>query len=375
MTRDELIVATRQLVDEGDRLRAAPSLASLQMWLQRSDDLLATAWGSMDRYHLAWLMVGKPKGIVRGRPMTAGRGGGLRPRGGHPEDGGAADEPRSGRAPAHAVRRRDRRARQRRGECRPGRPRCMVGSARRGAHRIGLGCPPTPRSRIAWPRRAAAPTSTSGMVSAERRDRTGCSDDGPLAGSAAGHGGRRNEDRTGAGPDRPRLPVARASARPADPGTRRRLLRPGGPQGRRSTWSSSAHRRSLRDDAAALRARLPSRGRRYAASRLARRPAGRPGAPGRGARRGRASVPRARRPLLRVRAAAPTGRRVRSRRRPDRRRCCPAPGSVADRLDAWDRQFEIPGERLAGGPRPGSSSAVESARRRSSACPMAKTSG
>ncbi len=71
MTRDELIGGTRQLIDEGDRLRANPSLASLQMWLQRSDDLLATAWGSMDRYHLAWLMVGKPKGIVRGRPMTA----------------------------------------------------------------------------------------------------------------------------------------------------------------------------------------------------------------------------------------------------------------------------------------------------------------
>ena len=71
MTRDELIAGTRQLVDEGDRLRANPSLPSLQMWLQRSDDLLATAWGSMDRYHLAWLMVGKPKGIVRGRPMSA----------------------------------------------------------------------------------------------------------------------------------------------------------------------------------------------------------------------------------------------------------------------------------------------------------------
>jgi hypothetical protein len=70
VTRDELIAATRQLVDEGDRLRANPSLPSLQMWLKRSDDLLATAWGSMDRYHLAWLMVGKPKGIVRGRPMT-----------------------------------------------------------------------------------------------------------------------------------------------------------------------------------------------------------------------------------------------------------------------------------------------------------------
>jgi hypothetical protein len=71
MTRDELIAGTRQLVDEGDRLRANPSLASLQMWLKRSDDLLATAWGSMDRYHLAWLMVGKPKAIVRGRPMTS----------------------------------------------------------------------------------------------------------------------------------------------------------------------------------------------------------------------------------------------------------------------------------------------------------------
>ena len=70
MTRDELIAGTRQLIDEGDRLIANPSLPSLQMWLKRSDDLLATAWGSMDRYHLAWLMVGKPKGIVRGRPMT-----------------------------------------------------------------------------------------------------------------------------------------------------------------------------------------------------------------------------------------------------------------------------------------------------------------
>ena len=70
MTRDEVIAATRQLVEDGQRLAANPSLGGLQVWLQRSDDLLATAWGSMDRYHLAWLMVGKPKGIVRGRPMT-----------------------------------------------------------------------------------------------------------------------------------------------------------------------------------------------------------------------------------------------------------------------------------------------------------------
>jgi hypothetical protein len=71
MTRDELISRTRQLIDEGDRLIAQPSMSGMQVWLQLSDDLLATAWGSMDRYHLAWLMVGKPKSIVRGRPMTA----------------------------------------------------------------------------------------------------------------------------------------------------------------------------------------------------------------------------------------------------------------------------------------------------------------
>lgn len=70
MTRDELIAATRALVAEGERLIADPSLGGLQVWLQRSDDLLATAWGSMDRYHLAWLMVGKPKDVVRGRAMT-----------------------------------------------------------------------------------------------------------------------------------------------------------------------------------------------------------------------------------------------------------------------------------------------------------------
>ena len=71
MLRDELIARTRQLIAEGDRLQADPTLRGLQTWLQLSDDLLVTAWGSMDRYHLSWLMVGKPKDIVRGRPMTA----------------------------------------------------------------------------------------------------------------------------------------------------------------------------------------------------------------------------------------------------------------------------------------------------------------
>src|SRR4029078_7481379 len=57
--------------DEGDRLQVQPTLRGLQTWLQLSDDLLVAAWGSMDRYHLAWLMVGKPKDILRGRAMSA----------------------------------------------------------------------------------------------------------------------------------------------------------------------------------------------------------------------------------------------------------------------------------------------------------------
>ena len=69
MTRAELISRTRQLIAEGERLDADPSLSGLRLWLQLSDDLLASAWGAMDRYHLSWLQVGRPKDIVRGRPM------------------------------------------------------------------------------------------------------------------------------------------------------------------------------------------------------------------------------------------------------------------------------------------------------------------
>ena len=69
MTRDELISRTRQLVDEGVRLQANPSFDAMRTWLQLSDDLLSTAWGSMDRYHLSWLQVGRPRSIIRGRQM------------------------------------------------------------------------------------------------------------------------------------------------------------------------------------------------------------------------------------------------------------------------------------------------------------------
>jgi hypothetical protein len=69
LTRAELIRRTRQLIEEGERLAANPSRDALNVWLQLSDDLLASAWGQMDRYHLAWLQVGRPASIVRGRPM------------------------------------------------------------------------------------------------------------------------------------------------------------------------------------------------------------------------------------------------------------------------------------------------------------------
>ena len=46
-------------------------MPALQTWIAASDELLQSAWGSMDRYHLSWLMVGRPPDAVRGRAMTA----------------------------------------------------------------------------------------------------------------------------------------------------------------------------------------------------------------------------------------------------------------------------------------------------------------
>lgn len=69
MKRSQLIHETRRLVAEGERLEQLPNLGALRTWLQLSDDLLSAAWGQMDRYHLAWLMIGRPT-AVRGRRMT-----------------------------------------------------------------------------------------------------------------------------------------------------------------------------------------------------------------------------------------------------------------------------------------------------------------
>lgn len=70
MTRDELILRTRALVADGERIERTPSMESLRTWLAESDLLLAEAWGQMDRYHLVWLSVGHPREAVRDRAMT-----------------------------------------------------------------------------------------------------------------------------------------------------------------------------------------------------------------------------------------------------------------------------------------------------------------
>lgn len=68
MKRSQLIAETSRLIAEGERLQKQPSLTSLRTWLKLSDELLSAAWGSMDRYHLAWLMVGRSD-AQRGKPM------------------------------------------------------------------------------------------------------------------------------------------------------------------------------------------------------------------------------------------------------------------------------------------------------------------
>ncbi|RKY15882.1 MAG: hypothetical protein DRQ55_18985 [Planctomycetota bacterium] len=70
MTRDAYIAAVRTLIREGERLSEHPSMVALQTWIAGSDELLGNAWGWMDRYHLSWLMVGRPADVVRGRAMT-----------------------------------------------------------------------------------------------------------------------------------------------------------------------------------------------------------------------------------------------------------------------------------------------------------------
>ena len=59
MSRAAFLVATDELVASGEALMAEPDWERFRTWLIDSDRLLERVWGRMDRYHLAWLNVGR----------------------------------------------------------------------------------------------------------------------------------------------------------------------------------------------------------------------------------------------------------------------------------------------------------------------------
>jgi hypothetical protein len=59
MTRAAFLAATDELVATGERIVADPNWDRFRTWLLDSDRLLERVWGRMDRYHLAWLNVGR----------------------------------------------------------------------------------------------------------------------------------------------------------------------------------------------------------------------------------------------------------------------------------------------------------------------------
>jgi hypothetical protein len=59
VSREWLLAETDDLIAAGDALVAHPDWDGFRSWLIRSDVLLQRAWGPMDRYHLAWLNVGR----------------------------------------------------------------------------------------------------------------------------------------------------------------------------------------------------------------------------------------------------------------------------------------------------------------------------
>ena len=59
MSRSEFLERTDGLIGEGEALVADPDWNRFRMWLLNSDELLEKVWGRMDRYHLAWLNVGR----------------------------------------------------------------------------------------------------------------------------------------------------------------------------------------------------------------------------------------------------------------------------------------------------------------------------
>ena len=59
MSRRAFLEQTDRLIGEGEALVATPHWDLFRAWLLNSDELLERVWGRMDRYHLAWLNVGR----------------------------------------------------------------------------------------------------------------------------------------------------------------------------------------------------------------------------------------------------------------------------------------------------------------------------
>jgi hypothetical protein len=59
MSRGRFLELTDDLIGVGERLIDDPHWNAFRTWLLNSDELLERVWGRMDRYHLAWLNVGR----------------------------------------------------------------------------------------------------------------------------------------------------------------------------------------------------------------------------------------------------------------------------------------------------------------------------
>ncbi len=59
MSRRRFLDLTAGLIADGDALLVEPDWNLFRAWLLNCDELLERVWGRMDRYHLAWLNVGR----------------------------------------------------------------------------------------------------------------------------------------------------------------------------------------------------------------------------------------------------------------------------------------------------------------------------
>lgn len=59
ISRRRFLELTDRLIADGERLVAEPDWNLFRLWILNSDELLERVWGRMERYHLAWLNVGR----------------------------------------------------------------------------------------------------------------------------------------------------------------------------------------------------------------------------------------------------------------------------------------------------------------------------